>query len=323
MSSTPFIEKVNQLAVAGTPFFFMIDFEKKKPLVYALDEAANENILFDVRGFRNYSLPKQKSMAHTIVPMQRPVDSYAAAFDQVQEHLNRGDSYLVNLTFPTPVSYDGNLKNLFYNAQSRYKLYFKNQFVSYSPECFVKINGDSIYSYPMKGTISTAIPNAEQRLLGNPKEIAEHATIVDLIRNDLSVYAQEVKVNRYRYVEQIKVQDDNLLQVSSEIGGILKSGWKKKLGQLLWDMLPAGSISGAPKTKTLAIIRSVEADSRGYYTGVYGYFDGQNLDSAVAIRFLERKGQNFFYRSGGGVTSQSNCKNEYQELLDKIYVPTL
>jgi len=323
MSSTPFIEKANQLAVAGTPFFFMIDFEKKKPLIYSLDEAADENILFDVRGFRNYSLPKQKSMAHPIVPMQLPVDSYAAAFDQVQEHLNRGDSYLVNLTFPTPVSYDGNLKNLFYNAQSRYKLYFKNQFVSYSPECFVKINGDSIYSYPMKGTISTAIPNAEQRLLGNPKEIAEHATIVDLIRNDLSVYAQEVKVNRYRYVDQIKVQDDNLLQVSSEIEGILKSGWKKKLGQLLWDMLPAGSISGAPKTKTLAIIRSVEADSRGYYTGVYGYFDGQNLDSAVAIRFLERKGQNFFYRSGGGVTSQSNCKNEYQELLDKIYVPTL
>ena len=323
MSSTPFIEKANQLAVAGTPFFFMIDFEKKKPLIYSLDEAADENILFDVRGFRNYSLPKQKSMAHPIVPMQLPVDSYAAAFDQVQEHLNRGDSYLVNLTFPTPVSYDGNLKNLFYNAQSRYKLYFKNQFVSYSPECFVKINGDSIYSYPMKGTISTAIPNAEQRLLGNPKEIAEHATIVDLIRNDLSVYAQEVKVNRYRYVDQIKVQDDNLLQVSSEIEGILKSGWKKKLGQLLWDMLPAGSISGAPKTKTLAIIRSVEADPRGYYTGVYGYFDGQNMDSAVAIRFLERKGQNFFYRSGGGVTSQSNCKNEYQELLDKIYVPTL
>ena len=323
MSSTPFIEKANQLAVAGTPFFFMIDFEKKKPLIYSLDEAADENILFDVRGFRNYSLPKQKSMAHPIVPMQLPVDSYAAAFDQVQEHLNRGDSYLVNLTFPTPVSYDGNLKNLFYNAQSRYKLYFKNQFVSYSPECFVKINGDSIYSYPMKGTISTAIPNAEQRLLGNPKEIAEHATIVDLIRNDLSVYAQEVKVNRYRYVDQIKVQDDNLLQVSSEIEGRFRSGWKKKLGQLLWDMLPAGSISGAPKTKTLAIIRSVEADSRGYYTGVYGYFDGQNLDSAVAIRFLERKGQNFFYRSGGGVTSQSNCKNEYQELLDKIYVPTL
>ncbi len=323
MSSAPFIEKVNQLAEAGTPFFFMIDFEKKKPLVYALEEAAEKNILFDVGGFRNYSLPKQKPRVHPIVPMQNSIDSYAAAFDLVQEHLNRGDSYLVNLTFPTPVSYNGNLKDLFYNAHSRYKLYFKDQFVSYSPECFVKITGDSIYSYPMKGTISTAIPNAEQRVLGNPKEIAEHATIVDLIRNDLSVYAQEVRVNRYRYVDQIKVQDDSLLQVSSEIEGILKNGWKKKLGQLLWDMLPAGSISGAPKTKTLAIIRSVEADSRGYYTGVYGYFDGQNLDSAVAIRFLERKGQNFFYRSGGGVTSQSNCKKEYQELLDKIYVPTL
>ena len=87
-------------------------------------------------------------------------------------------------------------------------------------------------------------------------------------------------------------------------------------------MLPAGSISGAPKPKTLEIIRSVEADFRGYYTGVYGYFDGQNLDSAVAIRFLEKQENKFFYRSGGGVTSQSNCSEEYQELLDKIYVPT-
>ena len=323
MSVASFIEKVNQLALAGTPFFFLIDFEKKKPLVYSFEEAAKKNILFDIRGFRNYSLPKPKSNAHQIVPMQRSEECYKTAFDQVQVHLNRGDSYLVNLTFPTPVSFNGNLKDLFYNAQSRYKVLFKDQFVSYSPECFVNIKGNTIYSHPMKGTISTAIPNAEQRVLGNPKEIAEHATIVDLIRNDLSFYASKVRVNRFRYIEQIKVQAESLLQVSSEIEGTLKDDWRANLGNLLCDMLPAGSISGAPKPKTLEIIRSVEADSRGYYTGVYGYFDGQNLDSAVAIRFLERKGQNFFYRSGGGVTSQSNCKKEYQELLDKIYVPTL
>ena len=88
-------------------------------------------------------------------------------------------------------------------------------------------------------------------------------------------------------------------------------------------MLPAGSISGAPKPKTLEIIRSVEDGKRGYYTGVYGFFDGTNLDSAVAIRFIETHNQTFYYRSGGGVTSQSNCAEEYQELLDKIYVPTL
>ena len=322
MSVTSFIGKVNQLALAGTPFFFIIDFEKKKPLVYSFEEAAKENILFDIRGLCNYSKPKLNSFAHQIMPKQCSEDRYKTAFDMVQEHLNRGDSYLVNLTFPTEVSFDGNLKDLFHNAQSQYKVLFKDQFVSYSPECFVKIKGNTIYSYPMKGTISTAIPNAEQHVLGNPKEIAEHATIVDLIRNDLSFYASEVRVNRFRYLEQINVNPESLLQVSSEIEGTLKNDWKVNLGNLLWDMLPAGSISGAPKPKTLEIIRSVEADSRGYYTGVYGYFDGQNLDSAVAIRFLEKQENKFFYRSGGGVTSQSNCSEEHQELLDKIYVPT-
>ena len=148
MSAAPFIEKVNQLALAEMPFFFMIDFEKKKPLVYSFEEAAKENILFDVRGFRNYSLPKPKSIAHQIVPMQRSEERYKTAFDQVQVHVNRGDSYLVNLTFPTEVSFDGDLKTIFYNSRSPYKLFFKDQFVSYSPECFFEING--ILSFPIR-----------------------------------------------------------------------------------------------------------------------------------------------------------------------------
>lgn len=322
MSSERFIEQVNQLAVAGTPFFFLIDFEKKKPLIYSVEQAEQEGILFEISGKRNYTLPKFENTKQHLSPNASSEARYKNAFEQVQFHLNRGDSYLVNLTFPTEVSFDGDLKTLFYSSQSPYKLFFKNQFVSYSPECFVKIKGNSIFSYPMKGTISAAVPNAEQLVLGNPKEIAEHATIVDLIRNDMSAFAREVRVNRYRYVEQIKKQEESLLQVSSEIEGKLKNNWRNTLGNLLWEMLPAGSISGAPKPKTLEIIRTVEVDSRGYYTGVYGYFDGQNLDSAVAIRFLEQQGNKFFYRSGGGVTSQSNCSEEYQELLDKIYVPT-
>ena len=115
----------------------MIDFEKKKPLVYSFEEAVKENILFDIRGFRNYSLPKPKSIAHQIAPMQSSEELYKTAFDQVQVHLNRGDSYLAILTFPTPVPFNGNLKDLFHNAQSRCKVLVKDQFVSYYPECFV------------------------------------------------------------------------------------------------------------------------------------------------------------------------------------------
>ena len=323
MSSDLFIKKVNSLASSKSPFFFLIDFEKNKPLVFSSEEAFEGQILYNVNGCSNYDQPLIDKKTHCITPKLSSIDRYSLAFQRVQDHLKRGDSYLVNLTFPTEVVFDGNLKDLFYSSKSPYKLFFKDQFVSYSPECFIKIVSGKIYSYPMKGTISSSVLNAKETVLGNPKEIAEHATIVDLIRNDLSSYAKRVQVNRFRYVDQITSNDSSLLQVSSEIEGTLNKDWQGNLGNLIWDMLPAGSISGAPKPKTLEIIRSVEDGKRGYYTGVYGFFDGTNLDSAVAIRFIEKQNQKFFYRSGGGVTSQSNCEDEYQELLDKIYVPTL
>ena len=114
-----------------------------------------------------------------------------------------------------------------------------------------------------------------------------------------------------------------MLQVSSEIEGTLSSLWTTHLGELLWNLLPAGSISGAPKNKTIEIIKDAEIRPRGYYTGVFGYFDGKELDSAVAIRFIEQDKKDFFYWSGGGITAYSSLEEEYRELNNKIYVPTV
>ena len=90
---------------------------------------------------------------------------------------------------------------------------------------------------------------------------------------------------------------------------------------MLAKLLPAGSISGAPKVKTVEVIQQAEQGKRGYYTGVFGYFDGENLDSAVAIRYIEQINGQFWFRSGGGITAKSQLKEEYQELLEKVYVP--
>ena len=90
---------------------------------------------------------------------------------------------------------------------------------------------------------------------------------------------------------------------------------------MLFGMLPAGSISGAPKRKTVEIIREAETYERGFYTGVMGYFDGETLDSAVMIRFLEQDGDRFIFKSGGGITFQSRARDEYEEMISKIYVP--
>jgi para-aminobenzoate synthetase component 1 len=89
----------------------------------------------------------------------------------------------------------------------------------------------------------------------------------------------------------------------------------------LFKLLPAGSISGAPKQKTVEIIKEAETHQRGYYTGVCGIFDGENLDSGVMIRYIENQNGQLIYKSGGGITVNSEPDYEYNEMIDKIYVP--
>ena len=245
---------------------------------------------------------------------------FTERLQEVVRQINNGNSYLLNLTFPTPISSNLTLEELFHVARAPYKLLFKDQFIVFSPECFIKIIGDEVYTYPMKGTIDARIADAERQLLGNQKEEWEHNTIVDLMRNDLSMIAQNIEVTKYRYVERIKNAYGDILQTSSEIKGQLPENWRTSFGQNLLRLLPAGSISGAPKQKTVEIIQANEIDQRGYYTGVFGVFDGVNLNSAVMIRYIEQRDGQLYFRSGGGITSQSKANDEYQELLAKIYV---
>ena len=159
-------------------------------------------------------------------------------------------------------------------------------------------------------------------MLADPKEAAEHATITDLIRNDLSRFATEVTVTRYRYLDELHTHRGLLLQMSSEIRGRLPEGYSSQLGDLFFSLLPAGSITGAPKPRTVQIIREAETYDRGFYTGVTGYFDGRNLDSAVLIRFLEQQPDGTkVFKSGGGITFRSEARNEYEEMKQKVYVP--
>jgi para-aminobenzoate synthetase component 1 len=172
----------------------------------------------------------------------------------------------------------------------------------------------------MKGTLGSHLPG--QMLINDPKERAEHATIVDLIRNDLSQVARRVRVENFRYLEQLETHRGGLWQTSSRIAGELDTNFHEQLGDILFKLLPAGSISGAPKPATLDLIRDAEGQKRGFYTGVAALWDGYQLDSCVLIRFLEKSKNNLRYWSGGGITAYSNWKEEYQELKEKVYLPT-
>ncbi len=208
-------------------------------------------------------------------------------------------------------------------AKAKYKILLQDQFLCFSPEIFIQIRKGIISSFPMKGTIDASLPDAEKLLLENEKELAEHFTIVDLIRNDLSMVARQVRVKRFRYIERLTTNNKHLLQTSSEITGILPDQWKSSLGDIVFSMLPAGSVSGAPKKKTCEMIRLAEGKERGFYTGIAGIFDGNTFDSCVLIRFIEHNDGKYYYRAGGGITTQSNCESEFAELMDKIYVPVV
>ena len=303
------------------PFLFVIDFSMHNCHVLSPQEALSKNILFNFENKTNYE-PDQP-VKKVRICSKKPIDfsRYQQSFNYVQEQIALGNSYLVNLTFPTPITLDGSLSELFFAAKSRYKILFDNQFISFSPETFVKISNGEISTYPMKGTIDATMPNAREKILSNIKEMAEHATITDLLRNDLSIVSSQVEVSRYRYLEEINTLENNILQVSSEIRGKLPADYKNHLGDIIFSMLPAGSVSGAPKSKTLEIIRNAEEYNRGFYTGIAGFFDGKDLNSCVLIRFIENHNGELQYKSGGGITSQSIAEEEYNELISKIYVP--
>lgn len=119
-------------------------------------------------------------------------------------------------------------------------------------------------------------PDAEKVILQDYKETAEHCTIVDLIRNDLNQIARNIHVKRFRYIDHLHTNKGELLQVSSEVCGHLDNNWHAHIGDILFQLLPAGSISGAPKPSTLSIIQRSEGEKRGYYTGIFGLYDGQS-----------------------------------------------
>lgn len=316
------IQTMNTWGAARKPFLFVIDYAMQNPLYFPFEAIKAGEVMFNIHGLTNGNVSKGYS---SIKFEKHPIafDQYQIAFDQVMAELQYGNSFLLNLTCPTAIDCNLTLLEIFEQSRARYKLYLPDQFVVFSPESFVRIKRGRISSYPMKGTIDAALPDAEKKILENAKETAEHITIVDLIRNDLSRVATEVRVDRFRYIEEVRTHQKTLLQVSSEISGQLPVNYHRQLGDIIYALLPAGSISGAPKIKTVEILSAAEIHKRGYFTGIFGYFDGMDLESGVMIRYIEMQEGKMIYKSGGGITTQSTAEEEYREMIDKVYLPII
>ncbi len=316
------LEQMSRLGKAGVPFLFIIDFELKKPIILPLQDVDSRCLKYKIGDVSNES-NELKSFINDYYFEKFPIDlpTYRNAYEYVVNQELAGNSFLTNLTFPTLVKTNLQFEKIFDYAEAPYKLWIKDKLVVFSPESFVKINQGLISSYPMKGTIRADIPDAPNKILNDPKELAEHTTIVDLIRNDLSQVARKIQVEKFRYLDKLTTHQGELWQVSSKITGALDYDWPSRLGEIFEALLPAGSVSGAPKPKTIDIIKKAEGEDRGYFTGVFGIFNGKTLDSGVMIRYLEQSQGLIYFRSGGGITIYSNLESEYQELIDKVYVP--
>lgn len=316
--------QMDEATAKGESFLFAVNFEGDEAFFIANPLEQNE-ILFSVSGISNldeerrsrYLLPRQISFE----AFPESFECYSRRFETISSALHRGDSFLANLTIATPICMDASLEEIFVRSKAPYKLYVPGRFVCFSPERFVLIDGNRISSNPMKGTIDARLPNARELLLADYKETSEHYTIVDLLRNDLSMVSNDVHVDRFRYFDEIETNKGPLLQMSSEIAGRLDHVSANPLGTIIEKLLPAGSISGAPKASTLEAIRKAEGIDRGFYSGVFGYFDGKVMDSAVLIRYIEENEPGMYrFRSGGGVTINSEPRDEYSEAIAKVYL---
>lgn len=317
------IECINEYGRMRIPFLFVIDFLAKSPIVIPLSQINNKRLLYNFNGQTNHPNDTSYPILQPFGFHKSPISfvDYQTKFEYVVSQIKRGNSFLTNLSACTKIGTDLDLKTIFAHSQAKYRLWWEDKFVCFSPEIFVQIRGNRIASFPMKGTIDASLPNAAHTILKDVKEAAEHATIVDLIRNDLSRVADKVWVERYRYLDKLNTNQKTLLQVSSEVAGLMPEDWRETLGIWLFKLLPAGSISGAPKPRTLDIIQRAEGYERGYYTGITGIFDGENLDSGVLIRFIENTEKGLIFKSGGGITARSEVQAEYQEMIDKVYLP--
>ena len=362
------IDKINRLASQDEPFLFVINYQGDKAFIRLLSDINPEECLFDFEGRGNLSHAwketwkeetSEKEISETTWQIEPPLyEDYERSFNIVKSNIMAGNSYLTNLTCRVPVSCNLSLEDIFHRAKGKYKLLLRRKrnltpFVCFSPETFVRIKGGRIYSYPMKGTLDASLPDAEKQLMEDRKEAAEHATIVDLIRNDLSRVAEDVRVDKYRYIDVLHTNKGDILQTSSEISGRLPEDYPHHLGEILDAQLPAGSITGAPKDKTMQIIQEAEGYDRGFYTGIMGIYDQGELNSAVMIRFIEEEtspvdfetdgeknfkasegkgdeasegkrdeaSRKLYFKAGGGITSKSDCRKEYEEVIQKIYLP--
>ena len=253
-------------------------------------------------------------------------DEYCAMVERAKEYIHEGDIFQIVLSNRLSAPFEGSLLNTYRILRtinpSPYMFYFSGTDVEVagaSPETLVKLEDGVLHTFPLAGTRPRGKTEAEDKaleadLLADEKELAEHNMLVDLGRNDLGKISKfgTVQVESFHTIERYS----HVMHIGSTVRGEIRSD--KDALDAINAVLPAGTLSGAPKIRACQLIAELENNKRGIYGGAIGYIDFTgNMDTCIAIRIAYKKNGKVFVRSGAGIVADSEPAKEYQECINK------
>ncbi|MCB6993374.1 anthranilate synthase component I [bacterium 210820-DFI.6.37] len=253
-------------------------------------------------------------------------EQYCGMVEKAKRYIYEGDIFQVVLSNRLEAEIEGSLLDTYRVLRttnpSPYMFYFSSddiEIAGASPETLVKLENDELHTFPLAGTrprgkTEEEDRRLEQEMLSDPKELAEHNMLVDLGRNDLGKISRfgTVDVEKYLSVERFS----HVMHIGSTVRGQIRQD--KEAIDAVRAVLPAGTLSGAPKIRACEIINELEDNKRGIYGGAIGYIDFTgNLDTCIAIRIAFKKNGKVFIRSGAGIVADSVPEKEYQECINK------
>ncbi|MCR5402970.1 MAG: anthranilate synthase component I [Butyrivibrio sp.] len=253
-------------------------------------------------------------------------DAFSEMVIKAKKHIIEGDIFQIVLSNYLSGSFEGSLFNTYRKLRtinpSPYMFYFSGtdvEIAGASPETLVKLENGVLHTFPLAGTRKRGSSDKEDEelikdLLSDEKELAEHNMLVDLGRNDLG------KISRFGTVEVEKLHSiekfSHVMHIGSTVRGLIRDD--KDALDAIEAVLPAGTLSGAPKIRACQLIGELENNKRGVYGGAIGYIDfSGNMDACIAIRLLYKKNGHVFVRSGAGIVADSDPAKEYEETINK------
>lgn len=272
--------------------------------------------------------PKEDIPGHCTTPVT-PLfqkEEYCEMVEKAKHHIKEGDIFQIVLSNRLEAGFEGSLLNTYRILRtlnpSPYMFYFSSsdmEVAGASPETLVKLEDGVLHTFPLAGTRPRGKTEEEdlrleKELLADEKELAEHNMLVDLGRNDIGKISRfgSVEVEKYHRIERYS----HVMHIGSTVRGEIRDDCDAL--SAIDSILPAGTLSGAPKLRACQLINDLENNKRGIYGGAIGYIDFTgNLDTCIAIRIAYKKNNKVFIRSGAGIVADSVPEKEYQECLNK------